>query len=198
MKTIGETLRKIREQKGMLLREVGAAIGIDPTILSKIECGARKPSKVQLYALAEFYNEQKNEIIIAWLSDNIAYQVENEELAVQAIQVAEQKVFYKNESKIQANKIIDSLQSFFKKDGRVSKVWLFGSYARNEANQHSDIDLLVRFNKDMRISLFDLADISYLLEQILHIKVDLVEEGYPASFAAESIENEKLLVYEKE
>ena len=122
----------------------------------------------------------------------------NEELAVQAIQVAEQKVFYKNESKIQANKIIDSLQSFFKKDGRVSKVWLFGSYARNEANQHSDIDLLVRFNKDMRISLFDLADISYLLEQILHIKVDLVEEGYPASFAAESIENEKLLVYEKE
>ena len=44
----------------MLLREVGAAIGIDPTILSKIECGARKPSKVQLYALAEFYNEQKN------------------------------------------------------------------------------------------------------------------------------------------
>jgi ribosome-binding protein aMBF1 (putative translation factor) len=37
LKTIGTTLRELREAKGLLLREVGAKLSLDPTILSKIE-----------------------------------------------------------------------------------------------------------------------------------------------------------------
>ena len=96
-KTIGEILRHLREDKDLLLREVGAKLSIDPTILSKIERDERMPTKEQVKALADFYKEQKNEVIIAWLSDKLVHEVENEDLALQAMIVAEEKI--KNKKK---------------------------------------------------------------------------------------------------
>jgi transcriptional regulator with XRE-family HTH domain len=92
LKTIGTKLRELREEKGLLLREVGAKLSLDPTILSKIEQDKRMPTKVQVKALADFYKDQKNEVIIAWLSDKLYYQVQDEDLALQAMQVAEEKI----------------------------------------------------------------------------------------------------------
>ncbi len=94
LKTIGIILRELRETKGLLLREVGAKLSLDPTILSKIECDERMPTKEHVKALADFYRNQKNEVIIAWLSDKLYYEVQNEDLALQAIQVAEEKIKY--------------------------------------------------------------------------------------------------------
>ena len=37
----------------------------------------------------------------------------------------------------------------------VRKAWLFGSYARGEETPESDVDILVQFNKDAEIGLFD-------------------------------------------
>ena len=54
LKTIGATLRELRERKGLLLREVGAQLSLDPTILSKIEQDKRMPTKGQVKALGEF------------------------------------------------------------------------------------------------------------------------------------------------
>lgn len=48
---------------------------------------------------------------------------------------------------------------------------LFGSVARNEENESSDIDILVEFNKNVGIEFIDLAD---ELEKLLYNKVDLV------------------------
>ena len=197
LKTFGETVRLLREKQGLLLRELAAALSIDSSIISKIECGTRKPTKVQVNAFCDYFAEQKNELMIAWLSDKLAFELENEELALQAMQVAEEKVLYKKSQKEGLNQIIDSIKGFFNNDGRVSKAWIFGSYARSQANQKSDIDIMVRFKSDRKISLFDLADIAYLLSDYLKIKVDLVEEGCLASFAAEYAENEKILVYEE-
>ena len=97
-KTIGQTLRVLREGKDLLLREVGAKLSIDPTILSKIERDERMPTKEQVKALADFYKEQKNEVIIAWLSDKLVHEVENEDLALQAMIVAEEKIKNKKKS----------------------------------------------------------------------------------------------------
>jgi len=92
--TIGTILRELREAKGLLLREVGAKLSLDPTILSKIEQDKRMPTKDQVKSLADFYKEQKNEVIIAWLSDKLYYEVQDEDLALQAMQVAEEKIKY--------------------------------------------------------------------------------------------------------
>lgn len=45
------------------------------------------------------------------------------------------------------------------KDKPVKKVWLFGSYARNEADDASDVDVLIDFeeNKWRRVALPDVA-----------------------------------------
>jgi HTH-type transcriptional regulator, competence development regulator len=100
MKTIGTILRELREVKGLLLREVGASLSIDPTILSKIERDGRMPTKEQVKALAEFYNDNKNDVLIAWLSDKVVYFIQDEDLALQAMEVAEEKVRYiRNEMK---------------------------------------------------------------------------------------------------
>ncbi len=95
-RTIGIILRELREAKGLLLREVGAKLSLDPTILSKIEQDKRMPTKDQVKALADFYKDQKNEVIIAWLSDKLVYEVQDEALALQAMHVAEEKIKYKS------------------------------------------------------------------------------------------------------
>jgi len=94
MKSIGETLRELREQRDLLLREVGAKLSIDPTILSKIERDERMPTKEQVESLSNFYIENKNEVVLAWLSDKLVYQVDGEELGLEAMKVAEEKIKY--------------------------------------------------------------------------------------------------------
>lgn len=54
---------------------------------------------------------------------------------------------------------------------KVGKLWIFGSYARNEQHENSDIDILVEFNESVGIEFFQLK--AYL-EDLLEIKVDLV------------------------
>ena len=58
------------------------------------------------------------------------------------------------------------------KKNAITFLGLFGSYARNEATQDSDIDLLVDFNQTK--SLFELARIKFSLEKIFNNEVDLV------------------------
>ena len=53
----------------------------------------------------------------------------------------------------------------------VDKIGYFGSYARNEQTNDSDIDILVSFGKPLGWAFFDLQE---LLEKELERKVDLV------------------------
>lgn len=94
MKNIGDTLRELRESKGLLLREVGAKLSLDPTLLSKIERNDRMPTKEQVKALSEFYEDKKNEVLIAWLSDKVVYDLQDEDLGLVAMKVAEKKIEY--------------------------------------------------------------------------------------------------------
>ena len=66
-----------------------------------------------------------------------------------------------------------------------NKIGLFGSFARNEENPDSDIDLLVNF--DRPIGLIELVKIELELEELLGKQVDLVTE--------KSLKNEKLIKY---
>ena len=63
-----------------------------PTILSKIDQGKLRLTKEQVESLTDFYKNRKNEVIIAWLSDKLVYEVQNEDVALQAMQVAEDKI----------------------------------------------------------------------------------------------------------
>ena len=57
----------------------------------------------------------------------------------------------------------------------VERLGLFGSYIRQKQRQKSDIDILVKFNRD--IDLFEFLDLREYLEKQLNGKVDLVMES---------------------
>lgn len=98
---------------------------------------------------------------------------------------------------ITQSQIIPSIQKFFSTQP-INKAWLFGSYSRGEETEQSDIDILVSFDKDAKISLFKYADIICQLENILNHKVDLVEEGSLLPFANETANKDKILIYERD
>jgi len=99
LKTIGEILRELRESKGLLLRQVAAAIQIDPTLLSKIETGVRKATKEQIVNLANFFKADEKELMVLFLSDRIVSEVQDETLASEALQLAEQQIEYNKKRK---------------------------------------------------------------------------------------------------
>ncbi|WP_245819963.1 nucleotidyltransferase family protein [Dethiosulfatibacter aminovorans] len=56
-----------------------------------------------------------------------------------------------------------------------NSIKIFGSVANDSASENSDIDFLVKFNKNA--SLFDLVEIKIELEDLLGNKVDVVSEN---------------------
>ena len=56
---------------------------------------------------------------------------------------------------------------------KISEIALFGSVLRDDFRPESDVDVLVTFGPDSRISLFDLGDIEDELTDILGRKADL-------------------------
>ena len=98
MDSLGETLRKLREDKELPLRRVAAFLDIDQAILSKIERGQRKPSKELVIKLAKYFKVNEGDLLVSWLSDKIVFEVEDEEQALKALLIAQQKIKYHKKS----------------------------------------------------------------------------------------------------
>jgi len=97
--TIGEKLRHIREEKELPLRKVAALLDIDVAILSKMERGERKITKEVVLKLADIYDYNADELLVSFLSDKILYEIQDEDLGIEALKVAEERAKY-----IKANK----------------------------------------------------------------------------------------------
>ncbi len=85
------------------------------------------------------------------------------------------------------------VQDYFK-DKPVNKVYLFGSYARGEADENSDVDLIFSLIDNTRISYFGLAGYLVDLEKQLFKKVDLIEDKFVYPEIKEQINKEKILL----
>lgn len=79
----------------------------------------------------------------------------------------------------------------------VKRAWLFGSFARGEETPDSDIDILVEYDKDARITLLTISHMMGELEKNTGRRVDLVEDGCLLPFAVESANRDKKLIYER-
>jgi len=97
--TIGEKLRHIREEKELPLRKVAALLDIDVAILSKMERGERRITKEVVLKLADIYDYNADDLLVTFLSDKILYEIQDEDLGIEALKVAEKKAKY-----IKANK----------------------------------------------------------------------------------------------
>ena len=79
----------------------------------------------------------------------------------------------------------------------VLKAWLFGSYARGEQREDSDVDIMVLLDKEAHVGLFKLSGMRLDLQDLLMKNVDLVTEKGLLPFARQSAENDKILLYER-
>ena len=87
--------------------------------------------------------------------------------------------------------IIKELKPELEKKFHVSSIGVFGSVARNEYSENSDVDIIVDFSQPIGIEFIDLAD---LLEEKFHEQVDLVsKKGIKPQYFS-SIENEIVYV----
>jgi predicted nucleotidyltransferase len=59
------------------------------------------------------------------------------------------------------------------KEHHVKALFLFGSVARGEDGPQSDVDILVEFEKDARVGLFELVKLQRTLSNIIGRPVDL-------------------------
>jgi Uncharacterized protein conserved in bacteria len=93
-KTFGETIKEIRQGEGLTLKEVANKLKIDTSLLSKIEKNQRRPSKQFIKNFSDIFNLSERELTIAFLSDRIVYSIQEEEVAQEALKVAESKMNY--------------------------------------------------------------------------------------------------------
>ena len=91
--------------------------------------------------------------------------------------------------------MIPQMQKFFRAQP-IKKAWLFGSCSRGEETADSDVDILVTLDKSRPIGLkfFGMVD---EIERLLGRKVDLVSDASLQPFARESVERDKILIYER-
>jgi len=81
------------------------------------------------------------------------------------------------------NKILSTLERY-----DADRIGIFGSYAREEANEESDLDLLVHFKNNK--SLLTLVRIERELTEITGIKVDLLTEQSVSPYLINNIKSE--------
>ena len=88
----GEKIRQLREANRLLQRQVASELEIDNPMLSKIERGDRKAKKEQVLLFAKLFKADKVELLTLWLADQVVEVVENEDYAVNAMQIAEEEI----------------------------------------------------------------------------------------------------------
>jgi len=75
-------------------------VDIDVALLSKMERGERKFSKELVIKLANLYKVDSNKLIIDFLSEKVLYELEDEDLGLEALKVAEKKMKYKKQNNV--------------------------------------------------------------------------------------------------
>ncbi len=80
----------------------------------------------------------------------------------------------------------------------IRRLSVFGSAARNELTPESDVDLLVEYEPEARVSLFDIGGHLMDLQDIVGRKVDLVTPKGLCPYIRDEVLDDARLVYAKE
>lgn len=91
---------------------------------------------------------------------------------------------------------VRTIQDCFRQEP-VIRAWIFGSFSRMEERPDSDVDILVDLDTSSPIGLLQYAGMINRLEALLGRKVDLVAKDSVKPFARESVNRDKVLVYER-
>jgi transcriptional regulator with XRE-family HTH domain len=95
-KTFGQTIRKYREAKGLLLRQLAAALEVDTAFISKMERDEKQATRVHVEKLSIALNVPHDELLTIWLSDKLLNTLEEEPFAYNVLKLTERRLKTKN------------------------------------------------------------------------------------------------------
>lgn len=88
----GEKIKELRENMGLLQRQLAASLEIDTPMFSKIERGERKAKREQVVLLSKLLNFKEDELLTIWLADQVYDLVANDNNALKALKLAENQL----------------------------------------------------------------------------------------------------------
>ncbi len=90
---LGNKIRSLRDEQGILQRQVAAYLEIDTPMFSKIERGDRRAKRSQVIQMAEYFHVDEKEMLNLWLADKILDALEGEDsLKLAAIETAKSEL----------------------------------------------------------------------------------------------------------
>lgn len=99
MNYFGVRIKQLREERGLLQKDIATKLDIDTPMLSKIERGERRAKKAQIFVFADILKVLPADLLTLWLADQVYEIVKDEDVALKAIQVAEEEVRYHSKKK---------------------------------------------------------------------------------------------------
>ncbi len=89
---LGVKLKELREARGLLQRQVAAALDVDTAYISKMENNDKPVSKSYLSKLALLYGVSERELYTLWLADKVYGVVKDQDVALKAMAIAEKNI----------------------------------------------------------------------------------------------------------
>lgn len=98
---LGNKIRSLRDEQGILQRQVAAYLEIDTPMFSKIERGDRRAKRSQVIQMATYFKVDEKEMLTLWLADKVLDALEGEyELKLTAIETAKDELNNLTRSKL--------------------------------------------------------------------------------------------------
>ena len=91
----GNKIKELRDEQGLLQRQLAAFLEIDTPMFSKIERGDRRAKREQVIKLAKYLHQDKKAMLTLWLADKFIDAVDAEQerdLCNDAIIIAQEKI----------------------------------------------------------------------------------------------------------
>ena len=76
---LGNKIRSLRDEQGILQRQVAAYLEIDTPMFSKIERGDRRAKRSQVIQMATYFKVDEKEMLTIWLADKVLDALEGED-----------------------------------------------------------------------------------------------------------------------
>ena len=89
--SFGEFIRKLRHDREEPLRVIAAAVGIDSTLLSKLEHGDRFPTEAQISKFAKFFKVPEQEVKGRVIADKVTSEYDDDEATLHAAHILRER-----------------------------------------------------------------------------------------------------------
>lgn len=92
MSTFGDLIRTLRQRRNLPLRVVATAVGIDSTLLSRLELGERFPTDEQLQRFADYFSLPAKELAAQVLADRIISTYGADDVTARAVAMVRERL----------------------------------------------------------------------------------------------------------